>query len=124
MEVNLVLLIIQTSPSTDVVTPNNDVTDPPDKEEIVLSPNKTEDSCCYVRWWMVYIAWTLSILAILASTVITVFYGIQFGNETTKKWFTSVTVAFCTGVLITQPLQVSQYAIPCCYVSFTTRFLF
>ncbi|XP_072050858.1 polycystin-2-like protein 2 [Amphiura filiformis] len=90
------------SPSRVIVTHDDNDGNISDQQQLLVSPPSTG---CYVRWWAIYIAWIIAVVAILSATVITVFYGIQFGNETTKKWFTSVTVAFCTGVFITQPLQ-------------------
>ena len=60
-------------------------------------------------WWVVIIGWILCILSILSASVFTVFYGIQFGNELTREWLTSLVVSFFTGILCTQPIKVSLF---------------
>lgn len=107
---NVAYFLLQTSPSSVIVTKAEDDVTTSDLQPLVVSPPGFKKRLsCYVPWWGMIIAWVLCLLSIIAATVFTVFYGIQFGNEIMKKWFTSIAVSFCTGVLLTQPLQVIIY---------------
>ncbi|RWS14806.1 polycystic kidney disease protein 1-like protein 2-like protein [Dinothrombium tinctorium] len=57
-------------------------------------------------WWCRYIAWTLCVLSILVSIFFLWAYGIQFGDEKTRKWLTSLIISFFSSILITQPMKV------------------
>ena len=61
-------------------------------------------------WWCVIIAWILTILSTMAATLFTVFYGIQFGDLKTRKWFASTIVSFVTDVTIAQPIKVRKFS--------------
>ncbi|XP_054717406.1 polycystin family receptor for egg jelly-like [Uloborus diversus] len=56
-------------------------------------------------WWCVYFGWLLAIASIGASLFFMWAYGIEFGDEKTSKWLTSLIVAFFSSVLITQPIK-------------------
>ncbi|KAJ8037623.1 Polycystic kidney disease protein 1-like 2 [Holothuria leucospilota] len=57
-------------------------------------------------WWFVIIAWIVLILTTIASTIFTIFYGIQMGDLETREWLASELVSFFTGVFIAQPIKV------------------
>ncbi|CAG0900605.1 unnamed protein product [Darwinula stevensoni] len=58
-------------------------------------------------WWFRYVAWALVVGAIGTSTFFLAAFGIQFGNEKTRLWVTSVVTSFFSSILIVQPLKVS-----------------
>ncbi|RWS31890.1 polycystic kidney disease protein 1-like protein 2-like protein [Leptotrombidium deliense] len=57
-------------------------------------------------WWCRYIAWALCILSMIVSVFFLWAYGIQFGDEKTRKWVTSLIVSFFASILVTQPVKV------------------
>lgn len=56
--------------------------------------------------WCRYIGWALCTLSILVSIFFLWAYGIQFGDEKTRKWVTSLIVSFFASILVTQPIKV------------------
>lgn len=46
-------------------------------------------------------------VATIACSVFVFLYSIDFGNDKTAKWLTSLVIAFLSSVLITQPVKVS-----------------
>ncbi|CAM1329796.1 Uncharacterised protein at_DN1626 [Pycnogonum litorale] len=62
-------------------------------------------------WWCVYVAWFLTISCIVSSMFFLWAYGIQFGNEKTAKWFTSLIVSTMCSIFLTQPIKVMLSAI-------------
>ncbi|CAL4065753.1 unnamed protein product, partial [Meganyctiphanes norvegica] len=50
--------------------------------------------------------WLLALLSIGASTFFLLMYGIQFGNEKSTKWLTSLIISFFSSVLFTQPIKI------------------
>ena len=54
------------------------------------------------------VAWILVVVSIVLSTLFTLFYGIQFGDEKARKWLTSMIISIFTSILITQPIKVIQ----------------
>lgn len=66
-------------------------------------------------WWCVYFGWLMVLLSIGASLFFIWAYGIEFGDEKTSKWLTSLVIAFFSSVLLTQPIKV-------CYSSYVLNF--
>ncbi|KAK8779497.1 hypothetical protein V5799_019173 [Amblyomma americanum] len=62
-------------------------------------------------WWCRYVAWFLCLASIFVSVFFIWAYGVQFGDEKTRKWITSLLVSFFMSVLITQPIKVFLLAI-------------
>ncbi|XP_038068153.1 uncharacterized protein LOC119737688 [Patiria miniata] len=62
-------------------------------------------------WWVVIIGWCICLTSIATASIFTVFYGIQFGDQTTKEWLTSLVVTFITGILCTQPIKILLVAV-------------
>ncbi|CAM1317953.1 Uncharacterised protein g6856 [Pycnogonum litorale] len=62
-------------------------------------------------WWCVYVAWFLAVLSIGSSVFFLWAYGIQFGNEKTAKWFTSLIISTLCSIFLTQPIKVMLTAI-------------
>lgn len=58
-----------------------------------------------------YLAWFLCALCIVVSIFFLWAYGIQFGDEKTRKWITSLIVSFFASILVTQPIKVFLTAI-------------
>ncbi|XP_023225224.1 uncharacterized protein LOC111626157 [Centruroides sculpturatus] len=57
-------------------------------------------------WWCRYVAWLICLASIFVSVFFLWAYGVQFGDEKTKKWVTSLLISFFTSILITQPIKV------------------
>ncbi|XP_054719265.1 polycystic kidney disease 2-like 2 protein [Uloborus diversus] len=57
-------------------------------------------------WWCRIIAWLLAVSSIVVSCFFLWAYGVQFGDEKTKKWITSLLVSFFSSILVTQPIKV------------------
>lgn len=57
-------------------------------------------------WWCRYLAWFLCIASIVVSIFFLWAYAIQFGEEKTRKWITSLFVSIFTSILITQPIKI------------------
>lgn len=62
-------------------------------------------------YWCRYIGWFLCVLSMLISIFFLWAYGIQFGDDKTRKWVTSLIVSFFSSILITQPVKVFITAI-------------
>lgn len=58
-------------------------------------------------WWCAYIGWLLVIASVGCSIFFLWAYGLQFGNERTEKWLTSLVISFFSSVLLTEPIKVS-----------------
>ena len=58
-------------------------------------------------WWFKIIAYILSYMCIILSIFWIYIKGIVLGDDTVKKWLTSLVFAFFSSVLLTQPIQVS-----------------
>ncbi|KAF0296702.1 Polycystic kidney disease protein 1-like 2 [Amphibalanus amphitrite] len=57
-------------------------------------------------WWCRIIAWILCIICLFGSAFIVWAYGVQFGNEKTTKWLTSLLTSFFSSILLIQPIKV------------------
>ncbi|XP_022236079.1 polycystic kidney disease protein 1-like 2 [Limulus polyphemus] len=57
-------------------------------------------------WWCLYLAWFVSLSTIAVSVFFLWGYGVQFGDEKTRKWVTSLLISFFTSILVTQPIKV------------------
>ncbi|GIY29651.1 polycystic kidney disease protein 1-like 2 [Caerostris darwini] len=57
-------------------------------------------------WWCRIIAWILAVSSIVVSCFFLWAYGVQFGDEKTKKWITSLLISFFSSILVTQPIKV------------------
>ncbi|CAM1318005.1 Uncharacterised protein g6863 [Pycnogonum litorale] len=62
-------------------------------------------------WWCIYVAWFLTLACIGVSLFFLWAYGIQFGNEKTTKWFTSLIISTLCSVFLTQPIKVMFVAL-------------
>lgn len=73
-------------------------------------------------WWCLIIAYILSYFAIGVSILFIIARGIEFGDEKTQKWLTSILTGFFSSIIITEPIKVSHTSF---FLSHThTLFLF
>lgn len=72
---------------------------------------KGKSSPKLLPYWCRYIGWFLCIASILVSIFFLWAYGIQFGDDKTRKWVTSLIVSFFASILVTQPVKVFMTAI-------------
>ena len=73
--------------------------------------NKKKKRSALLPYWCRYIAWGLCIFSILISVFFLWAYGIQFGDDKTRKWISSLIVSFFASILVTQPIKVFLTAI-------------
>ena len=66
--------------------------------------------------WAVYVAWLCMFVTCLASTTVTLFYGVQFGEEKTRRWLLSLSISIINDIFVAQPLKVLLVAIILAYV--------
>ena len=52
-------------------------------------------------------AWILLWVAVITCTAFVYLYSIDFGNDKTTNWITSMIIAFLSSIFITQPVKVS-----------------
>ncbi|CAF4193018.1 unnamed protein product, partial [Adineta steineri] len=62
-------------------------------------------------WWYIFIAYGLSILLVGVSIIFIIARGIEFGDEKTQKWLTSILSGFFSSIFLTQPLKIISLAI-------------
>jgi len=62
-----------------------------------------------IPWWCKILAYLLSFACMFVSIFFIVIKGIEFGDEKVRKWITSLLVSFLTSVLLTQPIQVTNF---------------
>jgi hypothetical protein len=57
-------------------------------------------------WYCLLVGWALCILSIAISLFFLWAYAIQFGNNKTYEWLTSLIVSFFSGLILLQPIKV------------------
>lgn len=83
------------------ITPNGTITaQENNRRPVIPRPN---------NWphWCVYIAWTLCVLAILASGFFAILYSFEWGRDKANRWLSNMMLSFWQSVLIVQPIKVS-----------------
>jgi hypothetical protein len=63
---------------------------------------------CSLRfpWWFIFLAYGLCLMLVGISIIFLIARGIEFGDEKTQKWLTSILSGFFSSILLTQPLKV------------------
>lgn len=67
--------------------------------------------CRGLPYWCSYIAWTCIVITSLASSAVTLMYGIEFGKRTSEKWLLSMFVSVTQDIFVSQPLKVIVFAV-------------
>ena len=80
-------------------------------EKSKLVSNKKKKKSLLLPYWCRYIGWFLCGLSIAVSVFFLWAYGIQFGDDKTRKWISSLIVSFFASILVTQPIKVFLTAI-------------
>ena len=62
----------------------------------------------YLPWIFMILGWGLCILCILVSIFFLWAYAVQFGNDKTYQWLSSLIVAFFSGLLLLEPIKVEN----------------
>ncbi|XP_064630503.1 uncharacterized protein LOC135489174 [Lineus longissimus] len=62
-------------------------------------------------WYCRHLAWLFLVIMCLVGITFSLFYGIQFGEEKSKKWITSMMAAFIMSIFITEPVKVFLVAL-------------
>jgi heme/copper-type cytochrome/quinol oxidase subunit 2 len=62
-------------------------------------------------WWCLFIAYGLSFLIIVVSILLIIARGIEFGDEKSQKWLTSIMSGLFSSIFVTQPMKVLFLAI-------------
>ena len=60
-----------------------------------------------IHWAFKFVAWVLCFVLILVGIFFLWAYAIQFGNDKTYQWLSSMLVGLFAGILIFDPLKVS-----------------
>ncbi|UJR18699.1 hypothetical protein I4U23_005606 [Adineta vaga] len=62
-------------------------------------------------WWCIFVAYGLCIILVGLSILFIIARGIEFGDEKSQKWLTSILSGFFSSILFTQPLKIISLAI-------------
>jgi len=62
-------------------------------------------------WWCIFIAYGLCLMLVGVSIIFIIARGIEFGDEKTQKWLTSILSGFFSSILLTQPLKVKFFCL-------------
>jgi hypothetical protein len=62
-------------------------------------------------WWCIFIAYGLCLILVGVSIIFLIARGIEFGDEKTQKWLTSILSGFFSSILLTQPLKVKFFCL-------------
>ncbi|XP_038048999.1 polycystin-1-like [Patiria miniata] len=108
------------SPSEDS-TPQNSVVDiKSDKVELVpmktstkhkVKDQRTKGRPYLLPHWCVYMAWLIMILSSFTAAFFTVLYSLEWGQEKSCEWLTSMLISLFNSVLVIQPFKVVAVAI-------------
>lgn len=79
---------------------------------VVPRSHKTSKTCMLPHW-VIYIAWTLVVLTMLASALFLFLYSVEWGKEKSEEWMTTFFLSFFQSVLVVQPLKVLQLDLCC-----------
>lgn len=60
----------------------------------------------YIHWVFKYVSWILCLLMIFFGIFFLCAFAIQFGNDLTYQWFSSMLVTFFTSIIILDPFKV------------------
>ena len=60
-----------------------------------------------ISWWWRPVAWTFAVVAIILATVVVLLYGMEFHEQSLRKWLTAVVIALAFGLLIASTLIVA-----------------
>ncbi|XP_071122899.1 uncharacterized protein [Mytilus edulis] len=61
-------------------------------------------------WWVIYIAWTTTILTSLVSSYFVMLYGLKYGYYESLNWLVSFLTAFFDDVFLMEPISVVFFA--------------
>jgi polycystin 1L2 len=56
--------------------------------------------------WVIYIAWTIVTLAVVASAFFLLLYSMQWGTEISNEWLTTFVLSFLESILVVDPVKV------------------
>ncbi|XP_048042257.1 polycystic kidney disease protein 1-like 2 [Megalobrama amblycephala] len=65
----------------------------------------------WLPWWFLFIGWILLFAMSALSTFFTLFYGFQYGRESSIQWVITLTLSLVQSIFILQPLKVIFVAI-------------
>ncbi|XP_052416643.1 polycystic kidney disease protein 1-like 2 [Carassius gibelio] len=65
----------------------------------------------WLPWWFVFVGWFLLFAISGLSTFFTLFYGFQYGRESSIQWVITLTLSLVQSIFILQPLKVIFVAI-------------
>ncbi|XP_076116543.1 polycystin-1-like protein 2 [Mytilus galloprovincialis] len=77
--------------------------------------DKTDNEIVAVKrwmfpWWVIYIAWTTTILTSLVSSYFVMLYGLKYGYYESLNWLVSFLTAFVDDVFLMEPINVVFFA--------------
>ncbi|VDI55403.1 Hypothetical predicted protein [Mytilus galloprovincialis] len=76
------------------------------------NPTKNWEVNSLIRfpWWVIYIAWTTTILTSLVSSYFVMLYGLKYGYYESLNWLVSFLTAFFDDVFLMEPISVVFFA--------------
>ncbi|VDQ00021.1 unnamed protein product [Trichobilharzia regenti] len=76
---------------------------------------KRKGFSCFCGWQIRILAWLLLILCLATAVAFTTFYGVMFGEDTCKKWLSSLFLSFFINIFLAQPVKVLLLAMFCSF---------
>jgi hypothetical protein len=97
---------MRSSDASAMSMPETGETSEPPAKTLKSKKEKEKWTC---PWWCLFIAYGLSLLLAAVSIFFTIVRGIEFGDEKTQQWLTSLIVGFFSSILLLQPIKVSVF---------------
>ena len=88
-------------------SPSTEPDDVFDRQDKTGSGKPKKKGCVYPHW-VIYIAWFLVAVSVIASAFFTILYSMEWGFDKSSKWLTSFFLGFLESVLLVQPLKVGH----------------
>jgi hypothetical protein len=63
---------------------------------------------CTLPWWFFFIGYALSFVIVLTRIFFIIVRGIEFGDQKTQAWLTTLIIGFFSSILFLQPLKVKR----------------
>ena len=70
--------------------------------------HQPKDDKFFLPWVFMILGWAMCLLCIFASIFFLWAYAVQFGNDKTYQWLSSLIVAFFSGLLLLEPIKVGS----------------
>ena len=68
-------------------------------------------------WWMIFLAYTLVVLAIAASAFFTILYAFEWGKSKSEQWLVAFVLALLETIAFIEPIKVSTTTFLSCFLN-------